>query len=462
MAKLCIICGESAKSGEHLFPAAFGGRRTNRGIYCGRHNNEFGRHVSALLEGLDIVNAIMGVIPDRKDEVRPALAIGEDGQRFLVTGLEVKVAPPPPISETPELLGESVKMVFDNEEQIHKWIAAQESAGYRISHGSIGSPQTRILTSPLVAQRNLGDEPFMRGLLYLALTFLAHSYPSLARSDALAAAREIVDKDGAVGDRVLWEPSICMEGITANPFEHGHTVCVGPVSGANKVGALISLYGSIQFSIDLGDADDGARVDRVATHVDPFADNAGDSVVVIVDSGYLALSGPDASRAYLNRLRSGEVDNPLSPVLRSASDDELLSASEAFLNQLGIFQTMRSAQLSYRVMKLLAEHDQRIFSALHRGISDFAEATPDLPAAIHAALKQFVSADKGAPRGISQHGEAALHVAKALLADEILARLQAGALDVNGVAGLLSGIEGQEIMLRFFGNLVLDALPKNL
>jgi hypothetical protein len=39
--KKCIICGGAAGSREHVFPAALGGGRVNKGIYCGTHNNGF-------------------------------------------------------------------------------------------------------------------------------------------------------------------------------------------------------------------------------------------------------------------------------------------------------------------------------------------------------------------------------------------------------------------------------------
>src|SRR5574344_592024 len=99
MAKTCIICNGSAGSGEHVFPAAFGGRRTNRGIYCETHNNAFGRHVATLLNALDIVNATIGVIPDRHKEIRPAEVKSEDGERYLFSKNEVKIAPPPSLRE---------------------------------------------------------------------------------------------------------------------------------------------------------------------------------------------------------------------------------------------------------------------------------------------------------------------------------------------------------------------------
>jgi hypothetical protein len=39
MAKICIVKGGPAGSGEHIFPASLGGLRINNGIYCEKHSN---------------------------------------------------------------------------------------------------------------------------------------------------------------------------------------------------------------------------------------------------------------------------------------------------------------------------------------------------------------------------------------------------------------------------------------
>ncbi|HCS41387.1 MAG TPA: hypothetical protein DIW52_00960, partial [Pseudomonas sp.] len=70
-ARTCIICGEQAKSAEHIFPAALGGRRTNRGIYCADHNRQFGRLVTRLQRQLAMMNAALEIRPDREDKPKP-------------------------------------------------------------------------------------------------------------------------------------------------------------------------------------------------------------------------------------------------------------------------------------------------------------------------------------------------------------------------------------------------------
>ena len=69
--RACNICGEPAKSNEHIFPAALGGRRTNRGIYCHDHNTSFGKLVARLEPQLAMMNGALEVRPDRKDKANP-------------------------------------------------------------------------------------------------------------------------------------------------------------------------------------------------------------------------------------------------------------------------------------------------------------------------------------------------------------------------------------------------------
>jgi hypothetical protein len=64
MAKDCVICGKPAGSKEHVFPAALGGRRTNKGIYCGTHNNGYSPLAAALSAQLKAINALLGVRGD--------------------------------------------------------------------------------------------------------------------------------------------------------------------------------------------------------------------------------------------------------------------------------------------------------------------------------------------------------------------------------------------------------------
>ena len=67
MSRTCIICGGRTGSREHIFPAALGGRRTNKGIYCGGHNNAYAGLAGIISEQLAFFNAMLGVVEDHAD-----------------------------------------------------------------------------------------------------------------------------------------------------------------------------------------------------------------------------------------------------------------------------------------------------------------------------------------------------------------------------------------------------------
>lgn len=444
-----------------MFPAAFGGRRTNRGIYCEPHNNAFGRHISTLLSGLDIVNAIIGVIPDRQKEIRPAPTTAEDGERYLLSRGDAKIAPPRPLNETPELVGKSTQLRFADQNQANNWIAEQKRAGFQIMVAPASPVKTQIVAKPLLARRELGNEAFMRAILYLALTFLAHGYPNLARSPGLTTARDIVEKDESVEDRVLWEPPCAMKQLSLNPFPYGHTVSIGPISNTNKIGALISLYGAIHFGIELGELAGINCSERITTHINPLAERPiGDILVTRDKGGFLVLSSTDVSRGYLHQLRTGQMINPLASVLRSAINDSLSGVCEALMPELVAVKAMSPSLRSHRIMELLVPHDQRIFNLMSEGIHRFAESATDLPTPIQLVLKSFIAANDSAPRGIDHTSEVALQLAKASLADAILARIDDDTLDKQTLAELLGGGEGIGIVLRTLTHIIADALPR--
>lgn len=67
--------------------------------------------------------------------------------------------------------------------------------------------------------------------------------------------------------------------------------------------------------------------------------------------------------------------------------------------------------------------------------------------------------DDSAVRGLTNKSEAALHVARALLTDEIMSQLRMGSLDEKALASLLGGGEGADIVLQYFIKLVLGEEP---
>lgn len=461
MAKICIMCEAPAGSGEHVFPAALGGRRTNRGIYCNAHNNALGRHVANLLGCLDVINAAVGVVPDRHKEVRPAPVRTEHGEEFLFSCETVTVAPPPALTDASELIGEGGTKNFGSLSQARIWAKNQERAGIRVNIVGTGKVETKLIAESLVARRELGTEEFMRGVLYLALTFLAHEYPKVARSDGLAAVRQIVDRDEPVDDRVWWEVPASLEQLSKNPFRCGHTVAIGPIAGTNQVGALISFYGELNFGVALGEIGGESCSDTIITHIDPLAEGIpADSEKTRQEGGAMRLSSIETSKEYLRQIRSGEAPTPLKSVLAMASEQDAAKMCAVLLPQLMALKDMTTRPKMERIVELLGGHDQRIFSLMRQCVDLLVEGGYGVPAPYLEQFRHFVAADDKAPRGLQPQSEIALDLAKVSLAKAIAGHLEADTLDAQVLADLLNGGAGGAVIMENLTQIVWMTCPQ--
>jgi hypothetical protein len=128
--KDCVICGGPTGSHEHIFPAALGGRRTNKGIYCGPHNEGFSPLAATLSRQLEAINALLGVRPDHSSAPRQFEIVNpSDGQRYLVTASLIEHAEPKILKDEIVEGKRHMRMAFSNERQIQEWIAAERAAG---------------------------------------------------------------------------------------------------------------------------------------------------------------------------------------------------------------------------------------------------------------------------------------------------------------------------------------------
>ena len=130
LARTCIICGDPAGSREHIFPAALGGRRTNKGIYCGPHNEGFSPLAAVLSKQLELINALLSVRPDDADGPRSTVLKGPDGNTIRLSGNAIEAhasAAPPEVKE-----GEGQSLSFASDAKADAWIAEQRAKGYDV------------------------------------------------------------------------------------------------------------------------------------------------------------------------------------------------------------------------------------------------------------------------------------------------------------------------------------------
>jgi hypothetical protein len=190
---MCIICGGRAGSREHIFPAALGGRRTNKGIYCGTHNEGFSPLAAVLSSQLTAINALLGVRPDHDDEPRQLTAINpSDGQAYLVSALKVEMARPKVVNDTTVDGVRRIEAQFSSERQLQQWLEEQRAAGFEMKVQRRQPPQTAYFTEPYRVNLKLGGLEGLRAIGYIALTFFANYFPKIARHSALTAFKDFL------------------------------------------------------------------------------------------------------------------------------------------------------------------------------------------------------------------------------------------------------------------------------
>lgn len=460
MAKTCIICGGAAGSGEHVFPAAFGGRRTNKGIYCGPHNNALGSHVSVLLESFDIMNAIAGVRPDRHDTFRPAKVVGSDGTSYFLGKNHVGLAPPPPLDISTDGNGEMKTLTFESMEQANVWMAEQRKSGFVIQ-ATAGPIQTRFFTEPLHVSKTIGGEPFLRAVAYIALTFLAHHFPEAARAPGVQGIKDVVTGGGPWNNKVWWLRSEDLTALPPTPFPTSHTVAVAVSRETGDATALVSLFGGVSFGVNLGKVHP-AETMLVTTHINPLAEKAPKDLDTVKENGVqLSLSTHDEGLEYLKAVASGKATHPFLSHLIQSSNSQLDDTAERVLPALLAAGRLTGFDRSEEISRVMGGERQRVLNLLQGGITRFAEFAPDLPPAVHGLAGVLIAADSSRPSGLSAPAEAALEVTRGVVNAEIERLLSVDGLNHETFKSLLSGGVGVALVFEALVKpLLLGALPR--
>jgi len=303
----------------------------------------------------------------------------------------------------------------------------------------------------------------MRAVVYLAVTFLARAFPDLARSQSFVAARELIDKDGPVGNRVWWEPSEVAAQRSPNPFDVGHSVVIASEQDGQRVVALISFYNAFHFGVNLGKLTGTDNLSqRFTTHIDPMARRPPNDIQESWDDGKCLILSPwETAQEYFRRLANGQAPNPLEPVLKAAEEAERKDAATTLLPQLLAVANLTGYEREGRLYEVLETQQQRILNLMVKFVTEL-QQEKNFSAPVHAIFGAFIALDEDAPRGISNISEAALCIATHALAAQIEEHLKSGTLDVLVVAQLLGGTEGFGIVASALNELFQQTLPTDL
>lgn len=460
----CIMCGNPAGSREHIFPAAFGGRRKNKGIYCEKHNNDLGHHVTELLKALSFFNASLGVRSDHYDIPQSHLIAQPNGQRLQLLHDNIEVAPPPHLSQTPEILGKKTVLEFSSIPQRDRWMEKQRKQGFQFQEASAGDSRTEYFVSPIMQRLTFGTDEFRCAIAYLGLTLLAHYFPDLARHDSLSSIKKCVLSEEPIDDRVWWvDPSkLNMPTVVSFPAVHSAVIQISGDTGLTT--GIIWLFKHICLAVNLGVVPH-TQDELITTLFDPLAERPGPNKDLLEVSGGLLFAVPSVEdgRNYLGKVINQEVQNPVSKILNEHREIHLARLVRDLLPRLQTAQNQNSAERLHLVRMIVDEQGQRILNLLKQGIDMFVEET-DLPPIIVEALKQAVVEDNTTKHKLSEKSMGYLVLAKAAFLAELIQLLSTGALDEEKLAlifgdGLGIGTATQPVVHAIIENISLPHNP---
>lgn len=430
MATICIMCDKPAGSREHVFPAAFGGRRMNKGIYCDEHNRGLGHHVAELLKVLGYFNASLGVRSDHYDEPKPHVLGLPEGQRYQLLLDNIEVAPPPPLSQTPELIGKKTTLAFSSVSQKDRWMTEQRKKGYQFLSAEVGEARTEYFSTPLHQHFEFGSEPFRAAVAYVALTLLAHHYPDLVRDDSLSSIRRCVLAEEPVGDRVWWVDPSRISIPADSSFQNAHSVMIDISRNGGNVTGVVSFFNHLCLAVDLGVVTPGTA-QRLTILIDPLAQRPGRNkdVLEIRDDEPLDVPSLAEGRAYLQQVVSKQRPNPVQEILTELRDKHMRVLVHSLLPRLMAASETNSAERLHLVRTIVDEQGQRILNLLTHGIEMMLKELSGLPASTQAALKEAIVEDASTKHGLADKSMGYLTLAKAAVTAELIRLLSAGSLD---------------------------------
>jgi hypothetical protein len=407
MPKTCIICGQRARSKEHIFPAALGGRRKDKGIYCEPHNKGFSPLAAIITDQLKAINALLAVRPDRS---------GVRAKAF-----EYKS----PTGEQLTIFNGSVKRTNPNQTQ---------SQGKLQVHLTLGGPEG------------------LRSIAYIALTFFAHHFQPYARHAELQPIKDFV-LGTAQNEFVWWESVDVVKTLPPNPFEFGHTIVLVTSASTHEATALVSLFQSLHFGVSLGKIE-GLADKSVVVFIDPHAEAPDDIKEDKHNSALLKLQKPEPLHAYLEKIvREGAGQHQLQLLLNKIERWKFKNDMLPFLDRLNAARSLAPALFFEEIKGVVEEQANRVYRLMQYVASEFAATQKNntLMEPCVNLINATIEKDPTTSSGLSPLAEACTANAMGAIINELRTKLSQNEIDMNYLwevfsAGYGKGIVREAIM----------------
>jgi hypothetical protein len=440
-ARTCIICGERAGSGEHVFPASLGGRRVNKGIYCGEHNGALSPLAGVLAGQLRAINAFLGVVNDNTKE-SPAVRATDlaTGREVAISSTAVEFAAPETIEEREVETGVAVTMAFSSEKQLEAWRAQKKAQGYTFKEEARSSPQ-RYFANEAHVSLELGGAEGLRAVGYVALTFFAHYFPELARLPELAVFKGYVQ--GESEGQVWWDDPVSP---SANSFPFGHRILLATDHDRQVAYARVSLFSTLNFAVWFGSIP-VLSPETVIVEIDPLAPHPPGDIAVSREAGAgeIVEVPADLTAALSEDILSGRGQQRFGALLQKVQEYQLAQAADRFLGVVAGASGLDSVACGAVFDEAVNDEAQRVLNlARHtiRGLATACAAFPGLPEQFHA----LTAAEPGSANGLTDDASRFLWLSQHVIARQMQSDQAVGALDRDRVAQLLGGGAGAHLI----------------
>lgn len=406
--KDCIICGGATGSREHVFPSALGGRREDKKIYCSDHNQWMGPHVSVLQAQLAAINAMLEVQPDRGD-VRSYVFDAVDGGRYAIRGADISPAPDFDVILDGYELGKPRDLTMAPSD-IPKLRARAKERGLTLDILEKAAPSVAFRAGGYTVPLMQGGDDAMRAVAYLALTFVAHFWPHLARAPGLKPVKDML-RGGPVyrgADRlvdtvpargfVAWSPALVAPPELVHPTGLGHTIvlCVH----AGQVLAYVSLLDLQCWTIRLGEAVPELTDRTVVVHVDPLKTRYGDDWVIQVFDRALIDGCVDPEYLGQAVLESDRMQRQISTVMQRVIDRRDRLEAEQARSELNAALCLPSPAREAAIYAFVAQRGQRLVNLICM-FAEHGDPTTPIGALVHAGAVKATRPDQSSTDGLN-------------------------------------------------------------
>lgn len=407
--KACIICGEPAGSREHIFPASLGGRRTSKQIYCGPHNHAFGSLAGIVAEQLKVINSLLSVRPDRAYAAVPLLKSTQGGRILEVTAGQVRSVD----SEEPTAERDPISMSF-------------------------------------------GGSEGLRAITYIALTFFAHHFQDLVRSDNFEDVKAYIQGTDP-NTFAWWESPAFTDQLPENPFPFGHTIIVGTNAATGRAAAVVSLFGTLTYGIDLAGIA-GVPDRKVTVFLDPHADHPPDDIRESEATEPFILVKPEPMQEHLRAsIQSGEGQKAMGTLFERIERWAFDRRMEPLIARLNSVRG-DSKLLIESILTEFASDARPVFRLMEFVARDFGaratESRKPIELAMSATLNLLVALDPSRVSGLSEAAETILAEAVGELVKALTMEIVKAPATPDLLWRLLSSGEGAGIV----GKVMFDSL----